>query len=551
MNAVTLSIFRHLFSSVADVMGVTLGRTASSPNIKERLDYSCAVFLADGRLLAQAAHIPVHLGAMPETVQAVIEACSPFHPGDSIIVNDPYLGGSHLPDITIISPVFSESNSIENEPDYFVASRAHHADIGGISPGSMPISTELFQEGIIIPPVKLIEAGQRNAALWQLILSNVRTPSEREGDLIAQLAANEVGLLRLGEIVSQYGLESCLDQAQSLIEYSSQMTRAAISMIPDGIYHFTDYLDNDGQSDLPAKIRVSIEIHLDKLTVDFSGTSMAVPGNLNAVPAITKSALAYCVRCIALHLLEAELPMNDGVFEPLSIILPPGSLLRPERPHAVAAGNVETSQRIVDVLFGALAKALPAVIPAASQGTMNNITFGSRIGLVEENLDGSEKNVAMDNELSTLAQFAYYETIGGGIGAGPNQVGGSGMHAHMSNTRNTPIEALEYSFPLRIIEYGLRWGSGGEGYNQGGDGLVRTIEFLSPVTVTLVSERRVFQPYGLNGGQPGKSGRNILIRQGQIEQVPGKTTVLLQPGDQLRLETPGGGGWGQPANEAS
>ncbi len=549
MNPVTLSIFRHLFSSVADEMGVTLGRTASSPNIKERLDYSCAVFLADGRLLAQAAHIPVHLGAMPETVRAAIERCSPFQPGDSVIANDPYIGGSHLPDITIISPFFSEVKS--SVPDCFVASRAHHADIGGISPGSMPISTEIFQEGIIIPPVKLVEAGQRNDALWQLLLSNVRTPSEREGDLVAQLAANEVGLLRLGDIVSQYGLVECLDQAQALIDYSSRLTRAAISMIPDGTYQFIDYLDNDGQSDLPAKIQVTLEIHLDQLTVDFSGTALAVPGNLNAVPAIVSSAVAYCVRCIALHLLESELPMNDGVFEPISIFLPPGSLLYPKRPHAVAAGNVETSQRIVDVVFGALAEALPEVIPAASQGTMNNITFGSRIGNVEEHLDGPEKRAEISKQRPTLAQFAYYETIGGGIGAGPEQAGGSGMHAHMSNTRNTPVEALEYAFPLRIVEYGVRWGSGGLGHNSGGDGLIRTIQFSSPVTVTLVCERRAFRPYGLNGGLPGEPGRNILIRQDRPEELPGKTTILLQPGDQLRLETPGGGGWGHPANEAS
>lgn len=549
MNAVTLSIFRHLFSSIADEMGITLGRTASSPNIKERLDYSCAVFLSDGRLLAQAAHIPVHLGAMPETVRAAIKNCSPFQPGDAIIVNDPYLGGSHLPDITIISPFFSDESS--HAPDFFVASRAHHADIGGMSPGSMPISTELFQEGIIIPPVKIIEAGKRNDAVWQLIISNVRTAAEREGDLIAQLASNEVGLLRLDAIVSQYGLGECLDQALALIDYSSRMTRAAISKIPDGTHQFTDFLDNDGQSNDPARISVTIRIEGERLLVDFSGTSAAVPGNLNAVPAIVHSAVAYCMRCVALSLLEVDLPMNSGAFEPLSIDIPPNSLLSPTRPHAVAAGNVETSQRVVDTIFGALSLALPEHIPAASQGTMNNVTFGSVAYQATESVDRKQSYGGDEFPRPINPQFAYYETIGGGIGAGPDQDGGSGMHAHMSNTRNTPVEALEYAFPLRVMEYGVRWGSGGHGQFRGGNGLIRTIRFSSPVTVTLICERRELRPYGLHGGLPGKPGRNIVVRKDHTEDLPAKVTIILYPGDKLRLETPGGGGWGPPKYASS
>ncbi len=541
MKAVTLTIFRHLFSSIADEMGVTLGRTASSPNIKERLDYSCAVFMADGRLLAQAAHIPVHLGAMPATVQAAIESCSPFQPGDAVIVNDPFLGGSHLPDITIISPYFSGSGS---EPDFFVASRAHHADIGGISPGSMPISREIFQEGIIIPPIKIVEAQRPNKSIWQLLLSNVRTPAEREGDLVAQLAANEVGLLRLDSIINQYGLKHINEQAQSLIEYSCRITKAGISMMQNGIYQFSDNLDNDGQSESPVKIQLTLTIQQDHLIFDFTETDKAVPGNLNAVPAIIKSAIAYCVRCILLQLLETELPMNAGVFEPLSIKIPPGSLLDPERPHAVAAGNVETSQRVVDVVLGAFSNALPEIIPAASQGTMNNLTFGS--------IDGADKKASsFGSSVVRDPQFAYYETIGGGIGAGPSQNGGSGMHAHMSNTRNTPIESLEYAFPLRVVEYSLREGSGGSGERMGGDGLIRTIEFSSLTTVTVLGERRVLQPYGLFGGQSGQPGRSILIREGRSEELPGKTTFRVLPGDRLRLETPGGGGWGHPPNDAA
>ena len=367
-------------------MGVTLGRAAYSPNIKERLDFSCAVFLGDGRMLAQAAHIPVHLGAMPASVQAAIQTCPPFAPGDVVILNDPYQGGNHLPDITLVSPVFISHVSDphpnpppkrerELAPDFFVASRAHHADVGGMSPGSMPLSTELFQEGIIIPPIKLIAAGKRNDAVWQLILRNVRTPQEREGDLAAQLAAHAIGEKRLHEIISRYGLDDSLTHANALIDYANKMTRAAIQQMPNGRYTFTDYLDNDEITPIP--IQATITIAGDEMVVDFAGTGTAVVGNLNAVPAIVHSAVGYCVRCVALDLLNTDLPMNDGAFAPITTHIPPGSLLDPHPPHAVAAGNVETSQRIVDVVFGALAQALPHLIPAAGQGTMNNLTFGN------------------------------------------------------------------------------------------------------------------------------------------------------------------------------
>jgi N-methylhydantoinase B/oxoprolinase/acetone carboxylase alpha subunit len=536
-TAASLAIFRHLFASVAEEMGVTLGRSAYSPNIKERLDFSCAVFLGDGRMLAQAAHIPVHLGAMPASVRAALNQCAPFLPGDVVILNDPYQGGNHLPDITLVSPIFlppAPSPPLSATPTFFVASRAHHADVGGMSPGSMPLSTELYQEGIIIPPLKLVDNGRRNQAVWQLILRNVRTPAERDGDLAAQLAAHTIGERRLLEIVARYGETESLSHADALLEYASRLTRAAIEQMPDGRYAFRDYLDSDGQGAQPVPIQVTIVIAGETITVDFAGTAAAVRGNLNAVPAIVESAVAYCLRCAALALLQVDIPMNQGAFDPISVRIEPGSLLDPYPPHAVAAGNVETSQRLVDVTFGALAQALPHLIPAASQGTMNNLTFGSVSGV----------SANMGHSHSPALPFAYYETMGGGAGAGPGAGGGDGLHVHMSNTRNTPVEALEYSYPLRLRRYGLRRGSGGHGRYRGGDGLVRMIEFLAPVTITLMSERRLRPPYGLQGGQAGQPGRNTLLRQGKSTDLPGKVTLELQPGDCLQIETPGGGGWG-------
>lgn len=534
-SAATLSIFNHLFASVAEEMGVTLGRAGYSPNIKERLDYSCAVFLGDGRMLAQAAHIPVHLGAMPASVRAAVDACAPFRPGDVIILNDPYLGGTHLPDVTLVSPVFVDgAATTERRPDFFVASRAHHADIGGTAPGSMPLSTEIYQEGLIIPPLRLVDAGRRNESLWRLILRNVRTPAERDGDLAAQLAAHTIGARRLSQITARYGLEESNAHANELLAYAERLTRAAIRQIPpppEGkAYVFRDVLDDDGHGRDDIPLHVAVTVADEQLLVDFAGTAPAVRGNLNAVPAIVRSAVAYCVRCAALALLQTEIPMNEGAFAPLTVQIPPGSLLDPRPPHAVAAGNVETSQRIVDVVFGALAKALPELIPAASQGTMNNLTFG---GVYPEEAGNAGET------------FAYYETLGGGIGAGPHADGGHGMHAHMSNTRNTPVEALEYAFPLRVERYALRERSGGRGRHRGGDGLVRAVRFLSPVTITITSERRRRPPYALEDGEAGAAGRNLLLRNGEERALPGKVTLDLQAGDLLRLETPGGGGWGQ------
>jgi N-methylhydantoinase B len=548
-DPIRLEIFKHLFASVAEEMGVTLGRTGYSPNIKERLDYSCALFTGDGRLLAQAAHIPVHLGAMPASVRAAIDHCAPFAPGDVVILNDPYLGGTHLPDVTMVSPVFvtSDKRRVTTDgaatrhsplatPDFFVASRAHHADIGGMSPGSMPLSTEIYQEGVIIPPLKIVEAGKRNEAVWQLILRNVRTPEERQGDLAAQLAAHAIGARRMEEIVARYGLTETQQYAEALMAYTERMVRHTLAALPPGRYEFADYLDDDGHTpDIPIRVAITVNYPIAQspnrplLTIDFTGTASAVSGNLNAVRAIVESAVGYVVRCLA----GSDLPMNAGAFAPVEIVIPPDSLLDARPPHAVAAGNVETSQRVVDGLFGALARALPERIPAASQGTMNNVTFGGK-------------------HPGTGKPFAYYETIGGGAGAGPDAPqAASGIHVHMSNTRNTPVEALEYAFPIRIEQYSLRRGSGGAGRQRGGEGLRRDIRFLAPASLTVLSERRRRAPWGLQGGSEGARGRNVVIREKEREkekeeeELPGKFTRPVEAGEVLSVQTPGGGGWGE------
>jgi N-methylhydantoinase B len=537
LDPITLEIFKNLFISVADEMGVTLGRTAYSPNIKERRDYSCACFLADGLMIAQAAHIPVHLGAMPASVRAALEAYDIWSPGDLVVLNDPYLGGTHLPDITMVSPVFvqaadqPEADSTQpTAPVFFVASRAHHADVGGMSPGSMPLANEIFQEGLIIPPVKLVMAGQTNQAVLDIILRNVRTPTERRGDLAAQMAAHGVGAQRLQEIVDRYGLKETLRYARGLLEYTERMTRAAIARIPDGAYRFADRMDDAGlprgQGTATAhspgpQVRVTVQILGDSMVVDLSGSSPAVEGSINAVKAITESATWYVARCVA----GADVPVNSGTFAPVRVIVPKGSFLDAEPPHAVAGGNVETSQRVVDAVLGALSQALPEQIPAASLGTMNNVTVGG-----------------YDPERQ--ASFAYYETIGGGAGAGPAGDGLSGVHVHMTNTLNTPVEALEYAYPFRVRRYQLRHGSGGSGQHRGGDGLVRELEFLTTATVTILSERRETAPYGLQGGAPGTPGRNVLVRAGAEQDLPGKVELQVMAGDLLSLRTPGGGGWG-------
>ena len=436
-DPISLQVFHNLFSSVAEEMGVALGRSAFSVNIKERQDYSCALFDPQARMVAQAAHIPVHLGSMPASVEAALERLT-LSPGDVVALNDPYMGGTHLPDITLVAPVFA---AMDDRPGLvgFVANRGHHADIGGMTPGSLPLSTELLQEGLIIPPIKLVRRGRLNAEVVELLCRNSRTPNDRGGDLAAQLAACRVGERRLQDIVSRYGWEETRQHMDGLLDYSERLTRAAIRDMPDGAFSFMDYLEGDGFSDEPLPIQATVSVEGDEMEVDFTGTASQTEGCVNAPFAIALSAVLYVVRCIA----GEQVPANQGILRPVAVSAPTGSLVNPTPPHAVAGGNVETSQRIVDVLMGALAQAMPDLIPAASQGTMNNILVGGRHGSGEG--------------------FAYYETIAGGMGARPDKDGLSGVHTHMTNTLNTPIEALELQFPMRVRRYALRRGSGGEG----------------------------------------------------------------------------------------
>ena len=527
VDPISLEVFKNLFVSVSEEMGVALQRTAYSPNMKERLDFSCAIFDPDGAMVAQAAHIPVHLGAMPFSVAAAINHVSPLGQGDIVILNDPYLGGTHLPDITMVGPVFIGSGA-NRQLAGFVSNRGHHADVGGMTPGSLPLSTELYQEGTIIPPLKLARRGRLNAEVVQLICRNSRTPDERKGDLAAQVASIRVGERRLAEIAERYGMETTREHMDAILDYSERRTRAAISRIPDGSYHFLDYMDDDGQVEQLVPIAVTITVDGDHLTADFEGTSPQRPGCINAPYAVTTSAVLYSVRCIT----GGDVPPNQGCLRPVTIITPEGSLVNPQPQRGVAGGNVETSQRITDVLLGALAQALPDVIPAASQGTMNNLLIGGHDPV---------RNKA----------FVYYETIAGGMGARPDKDGVSGIHTHMTNTMNTPVEALEFAFPLRLQEYSIRRGTGGAGLHRGGDGVKRDVEFLSPARVTILSERRKRAPYGLQGGHPGHHGENVLLRSGYEEvRLSGKETLDVLAGDVLSIRTPGGGGWGAPTDES-
>ncbi len=516
-DPIEFEIFKNLFVSVAEEMGVTLCRTGFSPNIKERLDYSCAIYDAEGKTIAQGDHLPVHLGAMPMSVQAAIDHVA-MEPGDAVVLNDPFRGGTHLPDITLVSPVFLKGK----KPAFFVANRAHHSDVGGMSPGSMPLAREVFQEGLILPPVRLIKRGLIDKEILALILANVRTPEEREGDLTAQIAANRTGEARLREIVARYGLARVNRYAGLTQDYAERVMRGVIREIPDGVYEFSDALDNDGFSEGKIEIRCAVRVRGDEAEVDFTGSDGQTTGGVNANLAITTSATIYAFRC----LVTEDVLYNAGISRPIKIITPEGSVVNARHPSAVAGGNVETSQRMTDVVLGALGKALPERIPAASQGTMNNVTLG-----------GADR---------AGRAFAYYETAGGGMGGRPGMAGLSGVHTHMSNTRNTPIEAFEQAFPLRISTYALRSGSGGEGAFAGGEGLVREYEALVETSATILTERRESQPYGVMGGGAGASGRNEIRRaDGGVERLPAKVRVTLRPGDRLRIETPGGGGYGK------
>jgi N-methylhydantoinase B/oxoprolinase/acetone carboxylase alpha subunit len=463
--------------------------------------------------------MPVHLGAMPLSVRAAIDAVA-MEPGDMVALNDPYHGGTHLPDITLVAPVFLGRSG---RPTFYVANRAHHSDVGGMSPGSMPVAREIYQEGLIIPPVRLVRRGRMVKDVLALLLANVRTPEEREGDLAAQIAANRVAERRLHELVAKHGRKRVLSYGAALQDYTERVARATLKTIPDGEYTFEDVLDDDGFSAAPVKICARVRIAGDCAEIDFAGSAPQVRGSVNANYAITLSACLYCFRC----LITEDVLYNAGVARPLRVLAPEGSIVNATRPSAVAGGNVETSQRITDVVLGAFSRALPRRLPAASQGTMNNVTLGGV-------------------DTRTGARFAYYETLGGGMGGRLGLAGLSGVHTHMSNTRNTPVEAIEHYLPVRILRYGLRSGSCGAGAYPGGEGLVREYEMLAHASVTLLSERRRHPPYGLQGGRPGGRGRNTLVRRGREQRLPGKVQLELRPGDRLRIETPGGGGFGPP-----
>jgi N-methylhydantoinase B/oxoprolinase/acetone carboxylase alpha subunit len=441
-----------------------------------------------------------------------------MEPGDMVLLNDPFRGGTHLPDITLVAPVFLRG---DRRPTFYVANRAHHSDVGGMSPGSMPVARELFQEGLVLPPVRIVRRGQVVADVLRILLANVRTPTEREGDLSAQIGANRVGDARLRQLVARCGRQATLRHAAGLQAYTSRMVRAAIRRIPDGTYRFEDLLDDDGFGATRLRIAATVRIRGDQATVDFTGSDRQANGSVNANYAVTLSACLYVFRC----LVTETIVYNAGVGRPVTVIAPAGSIVNAYLPAAMAAGNVETSQRITDVVIGALAQAVPERMPAASQGTMNNVTFGG-------------------TDPRTGRRFAYYETLGGGMGGRPGLAGLDGVHTHMSNTRNTPIEAIEHDLPIRIRQYRLRTDSAGEGQWPGGNGLVREYEFLADATATILSDRRIHAPWGAAGGSPGGRGRNILIRDGIENVLPGKVELQLKPGDRLRIETPGGGGWG-------
>ena len=544
----TLEIYRALYTSVAEEMGTALRRTSFSPNIKERRDYSCAVFDAAGRVIAQGDHMPVHLGSMPMAVAAALSEVA-IGPGDVVALNDPFAGGTHLPDVTLVMPVSREqwaasSRHANRAKDrtkakdqrkqlpaahrslptlFYVANRAHHADIGGATPGSMGLATDIYGEGVRIPPIRIVRAGEICEDVMKLILANVRSSNERRADFEAQIGSLKTGAARLLEIVERRGAREAHEYAAHLISYSSRMMRHAIAAIPDGVYPAEDALDDDGISADDILIRVRVTVKGDRARVDFTGSSPQVAGAVNAVEAITVSAVSYVFRC----LVGGDIPASAGLMEPIEVIAPKGTVVNANHPASVAGGNVETSQRVVDVVFKALSQAIPDRIPAASQGTMNNLTIG---GI----------------DPRTGAEFSYYETVAGGMGARPTLDGMNATHTHMTNSLNTPAEAMEYAYPLRVREYRIRKGSGGQGRHKGGDGAIREIETLAPARMSLLSDRRKRAPYGLCGGADGDVGRAWIIRRdGSKEQLASKGSWELKAGDRVRIETPSGGGFGK------
>lgn len=520
--AADLTVFHHQYASIAAEMGAGLARTAYSPNIKERRDFSCALFDTEGQLLAQAAHIPVHLGAMPRSVDAARAAFPNLEPGDIVLLNDPFGGGTHLPDITLVSPVFHQG-----ELAGYTATRAHHADVGGMTPGSLPHSQSIHQEGLRVPPVRLVRGGEMNPDILRIVCANTRGPNERRGDLRAQINAHHIGENRLRAVMESKGLPVLREINRALMDYAERRMRAALSELPDGAWTHEDVIENETGDGPAATIRARLRKDDEGVTVDFRASDDQVTGSLNAVRAITEAAVYHVFLCwMCRKNPRNPPPVNHGCFRPLRVETLPGSLVDATWPAAVAGGNVETSQRVTDVVMGLLAQAAPEEVPACSQGTMNNVTLGGA--------DAGGKG------------FAYYETLAGGAGGGPGVPGESAVQCHMTNTLNTPVEALEYAYPLRIHRLEIRGDSGGAGRFPGGGGMVREWEALAPMEATLLTERRFKGPPGTAGGEAGAPGRQFILSQnGEIRPLPAKGAFRLNPGDRLRVETPGGGGWGR------
>ncbi len=524
VDPITLEVVRNALIGIADEAGAALRRTSYSPNIKERADCSTAVFDAQGRMVAQAEHIPVHLGSMPMSVDAVRAAFDDLAPGDQVLVSDPYAGGTHLPDWTLVAPIHDDDGRLLG----YAANRAHHSDVGGAAPGSMPAgATEIYQEGLRIPPVRLVAAGQESHDLVALLLLNTRTPRERLGDLRAQRGANHLTATRLRTLAGELGADQLDAAMTATLDHAERSVRAAVRQLPDGTYHFADALDDDGTGVGPIPIVAAVTIDDGHVTMDLRGSAGQVPGSVNAPLAVTVSAAVYALRAVA----APYVPANDGVRRCLTVHTEEGSIVHPRPPASVAAGNVETSQRIVDVLLGAFAVAVPDRVGAASQGTMNNTLLGG-----------------VDPRSGEA--FTYYETLAGGTGAGPWGPGADGTHSHMTNTRNTPVEAFEIAYPVRVVEYRLRDGSGGVGRHRGGEGIRRVLEVLADdVTASVLAERRRSSPWGASGGGDGGRGRNAVVRSdGREEELAPKATVRLSRGDRLIVETPGGGGYGAAAD---
>lgn len=521
-DPIRLEVLRNALEATAQEMGSVLKHTAFSPNIKERMDASCAIFTAEAELVAQAEHVPVHLGSMLRAVRPTLDRTGDLAEGDVAIVSDPYVGGAHLPDITLIAPVFIDGRRVA-----YVASRAHHSDVGGMEPGSMPgRSTEIYQEGLIIPPVRLYRDGRLQADIMDFVLTNVRTPDERRGDLNAQLAALRIGARRMAELAERFGADLLEEGLGAILDYTERRMRARLAELPIGVWTAEDCLDSDGSSDEPVWIRLRVERTQEGLSFDFTGTSPQVKGNVNAVAPMCWSSIFYSLKLLT----DASLPPNAGVLRPIRVHIPKGCFLDAQRPAAVCAGNTETTQRLADTVLRAFSQIAPERIAAASNGTMNLIGIGG-------------------TDPRNGRPYTYIETSGGGQGGRPMGPGMSGVHANMSNTLNTPIESLEISYPLRCLRYELREGSGGQGRNPGGDGLIREIQIVGhDARVSLQTDRRRFAPYGLHGGSAGLSGQNWTTgKDGVRQEAAAKGSITLGDGETVTLETPGGGGWGKDA----